>query len=123
MHFGDKSTRDDGTRPVTLRTAQKYMQFARDWSRLMAQHPESASSQNQVFKALAAIGRADEPKRIRGIGAARCANDGGGAGIGAARCANDKHRSRTRAVWRASGPFMREAFGLVSSVDETLPAR
>ena len=120
MHFQQKATPDDGTRPLTLRTAQRYMQLARDWSQILAQHPEGFSSQRQAFKALAAIARAEEnrqPKAIDAKGAARCAN---ASGKGAARCANGGKRARTGPVWRASGPFVRAALGLVSSVDETL---
>jgi hypothetical protein len=106
MHFGEKTTRVDGTRPLTLRTAQKYMQLARDWSKLIAQHPQGFSSQRQAFKALAALVQGDEPRRIRGIGAARGANTGAPA--------------RTGPVWRASGPFVNEALRLVTSIDATL---
>ena len=120
MHFGPKANPDDGTRRLTLRTAQRYMQLARDWSQLIAQHPEGFSSQRQAFKALAAIARAEEnrqPKAIDGKGAARCAN---ASGKGAARCANGGKPARTGPVWRASGPFVREALRLMCSVDETL---
>ena len=120
MHFKQKANPDDGTRPLTLRTAQRYMQLARDWSRLLAQHPAGFSSQRQAFKALAAIARAEEnrpPKAIEGKGAARCAN---ASGKGAARCASGGKPGRTGPVWRVSGPFVHEALGLVSSVDETL---
>ena len=120
MHFGEKTTRDDGTRPLTLRTAQKYMQLARDWSKLIAQHPPGFSSQRQAFKALAALVQGDEPRRIRGIGAARGANATSGGGKGAARGANGGKRARTGPVWRASGPFVNEALRLVTSVDATL---
>ncbi|HET6881596.1 MAG TPA: hypothetical protein VFI31_15640 [Pirellulales bacterium] len=79
MHFKQKANHDDGTRPLSLRTAQKYMQLARDWSHLLAKHPEGFASQRQAFKALAAIARAEQsrqPKAIDAKGAARCANDG-----------------------------------------------
>jgi hypothetical protein len=82
------------------------MQLARDWSKLIAQHPQGFSSQRQAFKALAALVQGDEPRRIRGIGAARGANGG--------------KRARTCPVWRASGPFVTEALRLVSTVDATL---
>jgi hypothetical protein len=39
MDFKDKAPPDDETRPLTLRMAQRYMQLARDWSRLVAEHP------------------------------------------------------------------------------------
>jgi hypothetical protein len=120
MHFKQKANPDDGTRPLTLRTAQRYMQLARDWSQLIAEHPAGFSSQRQAFKALAAIARAEEnrqPKAIDGKGAARCAN---ASGKGAARCANGGNHARTGPVWRASGPFVKEAWRLMSSVDETL---
>jgi hypothetical protein len=120
MHFKQKANPDDGTRPLTLRTAQRYMQLARDWSQLIAEHPEGFSSQRQAFKALAAIARAEEnrqPKAIAGQGAARSANT---SGKGAARCANGGKRTRTGPVWRASGPFVSEALRLMNSVDETL---
>jgi hypothetical protein len=120
MHFKQKTPPDDASRPLTLRTAQKYMQLARDWSQLLAQNPDGFSSQRQAFKALAAIARADEPKRIRGKGAARGANDSGDIGKGAARGANDGDRARTGPVWRASGPFVEEALELVTSIDATL---
>jgi hypothetical protein len=55
MHLGEKTARDDGTRPLTMHTAQRHMQLARDWSRLSAQYSEGFSSQRQAFKALAAI--------------------------------------------------------------------
>ena len=74
MHFKQKADRDDGTRPLTLRTAQRYMQLARDWSQLIAEHPEGFSSQRQAFKALAAIARAEEnrpPQASAGKGARR----------------------------------------------------
>jgi hypothetical protein len=63
MHFKDKAPPDDGTRPLTLRTAQRYRQLARDWSRLVAEHPHGFSSQRQIFNALAAIARAEENSR------------------------------------------------------------
>jgi hypothetical protein len=120
MHFGEKTTRDDGTRPLTLRTAQKYMQLARDWSRLIAEHPAGFSSQRQAFKALAALVQGDEPKRIRAIGAARGANATSGHGKDAARGANGGKPARTGPVWRASGPFVKEALRIMNSADETL---
>jgi hypothetical protein len=120
MHFKQKANPDDDARPLTLRTAQRYMQLARDWSQLIAEHPQGFTSQRQAFKALAAIARAEEnrqPKTIEGKGAARCAN---ASGKGAARCANGGKRTRTGPVWRASGPFVSEALRLINSVDETL---
>ncbi|HET6883172.1 MAG TPA: hypothetical protein VFI31_23585 [Pirellulales bacterium] len=120
LHFGEKTTRDDGTRPLTLRTAQKYMQLARDWSRLIAEHPQGFSSQRQAFKALAALVRGDEPTRIRAIGAARGANATSAHGKGAARGANGGAQNRTGPVWRVSGPFVNEALTLVSSADSEL---
>lgn len=120
MHFKQKANPDDDTRPLTLRTAQRYMQLARDWSQLIAAHPEGFSSQRQAFKALAAIARAEEkrqPKAIEGQGAARSANR---SGKGAARCANGGKPARTGPVWRVSGPFVLEALRLMNSADETL---
>jgi hypothetical protein len=83
MHFKQNANPDDGTRPLSLRTAQKYMQLARDWSQLIAEHPQGFSSQRQAFKALAAIARADERRAISDKGAARGANGGSGGGKGA----------------------------------------
>jgi hypothetical protein len=136
MHFGAKTTGEDGTQPLTLRTAQRYMQLARDWSVLIAQHPEGFSSQRQAFKALAALASLREdrgPQAIEGKGAARCANGEGRRGKGAARCANDDgdvegaarcangdKPPRTGPVWRASGPFVSEALRLVMSLDAIL---
>ena len=120
MHFKQKADSDDGTRPLTLRTAQRYMQLARDWSQLIAEHPEGFSSQRQAFKALAAIARAEEnrpPQAIEGKAAARSAK---ASGKGAARCAFGGKRTPTGPVWRAAGPLVSEAFRLVNSVDETL---
>jgi hypothetical protein len=121
MHFKQKANQDDGTRPLSLRTAQQYMQLARDWSQLIAEHPEGFSSQRQAFKALAAIGRADERSAISDKGAAPGANGGGGGGKDAARCANGGGKpARTGRVWRASGPFVHEALRLMNSADDTL---
>jgi len=117
MHLTQKANPDDGTRPLTWRTAQRYMQLARDWSRLTAQQPDGFSSQRQVFKALVAIALADRPKAIGGGCAARGKSASGGC---AARGATGGKRARTSPVWWALGSIVKEALRLVSSVDETL---
>ena len=71
MHFKQNANAEDGIRPLSLRTAQKYMQLARDWSQLIAEHPEGFSSQRHAFKALAAIARAEERSAISDKSAAR----------------------------------------------------
>ena len=89
------------------------MQLACDWSRLVAQLPAGLSSQGQAFKALAEIVREDGPRATEGEGADASAK-------GAARCAFGGKPARTGPVWRESGPFVKEAWRLMSSVDEAL---
>jgi hypothetical protein len=122
MHF-----QQDEHQRLPPRTARTYMRLARNWSRLSAQHPQGFSSQRQAMKALAAIVQADKLDRDGASSAAR-----GRSGDGAMRSdatavtpslsqrERQKKRTRTGPVWRASGPFVKEAWRLMSSVDETL---
>ncbi|HET6881505.1 MAG TPA: hypothetical protein VFI31_15185 [Pirellulales bacterium] len=108
---------------LSLRTARDYMNLARNWSRLCEEHPEGFSSQRQAMKALAAIIRVDKGGPDGANSAARCRIGDGAASSGAVAVAQDenekKHR-RTGPVWRASGPFVKEALRLVRSVNDSL---
>jgi len=124
LHF-----QQDKDKRLSPRTARTYMQLARNWSRLTAQHPEGLSSQRQALKALAAIVQTDEPapdaaspaarsQSAVASSAARCQSAVAGS---AARCQSavassaargqsaGRKRGRTGPVSRASGPFVREA--------------
>ncbi|HVA47752.1 MAG TPA: hypothetical protein VNH11_15385 [Pirellulales bacterium] len=100
---------------LSPRTARTYMQLARNWSRLTAQHPQGFSSQRQAVKALAAIVQTDEPEPDAASLAARSQS---AVAAPAARGASaGGKRRRTGPVWRASGTFVREALRLVNSLD------
>jgi hypothetical protein len=103
MHFQQA----DKVKRLSPRTARKYMQLARNWSQLSAQHPEGFSSQRQALKALAAIVEADKSDPDGASSAARGQSAGG-------------KRKRSGPVWRASGPFVKEALALVRSINESL---
>lgn len=72
------------------------------------------------MNALAVIVRADAAQAVEGKCAARCANGRAAGGKCAARGANGRKHARAAPACRASGPFVREALGLVSSVDAEL---
>ena len=88
----------------SLRTGQKYMQIARDWTTLIERNPAGFSSQRQALKALAAIVRADEPKAVEGTRAARGATE----------------RKRAAPVWKAPARLVREALEVIHSVEAPL---
>ena len=103
------------------------MQLARNWSLLSAKHPEGFSSQRQAMKALASIVRADKSGPDGATSAARCRSGDGVTESGATAVApalsqreRGKKRSRTGPVWRASGPFVKEALRLVRSINDSL---
>ncbi len=100
MHF-----QQDNDQRLSPRTARTYMQLARNWSRLTAQHPAGFSSQRQALKALAAIVQTDKPEPDAASSAACCQT---AVASPAARGASAGRR-RTGPVWRASGLFVREA--------------
>ena len=122
MHF-----QQDENKRLSPRTARTYMQLARNWSRLSAQHPAGFSSQRQALKALAAIVQADKSAPDGAGSAARSRTGDGATRSGATALTpslsqreRQKKHSRTGPVWRASGPFVNEALRLVSSVDAIL---
>jgi hypothetical protein len=103
------------------------MQLARNWSLLSAKHPEGFSSQRQAMKALAAIIQADKSGPDGASSAARCRSGDGITESGATAVTpalsqreRGKKRSRTGPVWRASGPFVKEALRLVRSINDSL---
>jgi hypothetical protein len=112
---------------LSLRTARGCMRLARNWSRLSAKHPAGFSSQRQAMKALAAIVQADKSDPDGASSAARCrtgdsATQSGATALTPALSQRDrgKKRSRTGPVWRASGPFVKEALRLVRSINDSL---
>lgn len=113
MHF-----QRDKEKRLSPRTARTYMQLARNWSLLTAQHPEGFSSQRQAVKALAAIVQADKPEP-EGVSLAARSQSGDASPAARGQTGGGKRR-RTGPVWRASGPFVKEAWRLMSSADETL---
>jgi hypothetical protein len=102
---------------LSLRTAGKYMQLARNWSLLSAQNPAGVSSQRQALKALTAIVQADEADPPDGTCAARGASARVARPGCAARGASATKPARNGPVWRASGPFVQEALSLINSLD------
>ncbi|MGH7136582.1 MAG: hypothetical protein ACREHD_12640, partial [Pirellulales bacterium] len=121
MHFPQ-----DEEKRLSPRTARTYMQLARNWSRLSAQHPQGFSSQRQALKALAAIVQVDKSDPDGASSAAR-SRSGDGATPSSATALTvlsqketKGKRSRTGPVWRASGPFVKEALRLVRSINDSL---
>ena len=122
MHFPQ-----DEEKRLSPRTARAYMQLARNWLLLSAKHPEGFSSQRQAMKALAAIIQADKSRPDGASSAARCQSGDGVTESGATALTpalsqreRGKKRSRTGPVWRASGPFVKEALRLVRSINDSL---
>ena len=114
MHFQHDPDKD---KRLSSRTARQYMQLARNWALLSAQHPDGFSSQRQAMKALAAIVQAEKTDPSGLTLAARCQSADGSP---AARSQARGKRRCTGPVWRASGPFVREVLTLVTTVDTTL---
>ncbi|HET6881504.1 MAG TPA: hypothetical protein VFI31_15180 [Pirellulales bacterium] len=112
MHFRNK---------LALRTAQKYMRLAKNWPQLAAQCPAEPSSQQQAAKAITAILSGDEGDQPRSSVRARAqvgaSARGKSAQVGANASAPDDVPGP---VWRASGPFVREALKLVTALETSL---
>jgi len=108
-----------GRRPAALAADRARLHAARpQLSRLIAQHPEGLSSQRQALKVLAAIVQTDKRDPDAASSAARSQSAVAGptargqsaVASSAARGASaGRKRRRTGPVWRASGPFVREA--------------
>ena len=107
----------DEEKRLSLRTARDYLKLAGNWPRLCDKHPDGFASQRQAMKALAAIDQADRSDPDGANSAARCRIGDGAeeSGVTALTRAGSqqqrkKKRTRTGPVWRASGPFVSEAY-------------